>query len=173
MLSITARITLLWAGLFVAGLVLFGLIAGLALVHLAQSSLDTQLISQARVTVNAIDERSGLPEIDSLSSRLGGFAIILVSPKGTRVVFGQPPARRVLAEVSLVPEETVATTVSDPAYRVASLHVPGFASERIAAIAYEEPVTETLNQLRGSFFVALIPILLVSVISGFALARRL
>lgn len=157
-MTITRRITLLWSALFALGLCAFALAAASIAEREGREALDADLAARAQEALNAVRQ---------------GHSVSAVGDSGVAVLRGQ---RIVMASGIPLPHDVVTMPTGSLAhgatvgrYRVVEL---ADAQNRAVAFASDAMLVGEAERIRGGFLLASVPVLGLSALAGWLLARR-
>jgi signal transduction histidine kinase len=157
-LTITRRITVLWTALFACGLLAYGLAASQIVEREGREALDVDLATRAQEALNAAAHNQP-------PSVIGDAGVVVL--RGTRTIaasgFSAPPG------LVALPVGMLTHGASVNGYRAVEL---ADARERAIAFASEATLAGEAQRIREGFLIASIPVLALSALAGFLLARR-
>jgi signal transduction histidine kinase len=157
-LTITRRITLLWSALFALGLCAFALAASSIAEREGREALDADLAARAQEAINAVRQGRSV-------SAAGDSGVIVL--RGQRIVMasGVPPPR----EIVTMPTGSLADGATVGRYRAVEVTD---AQNRAVAFASDAMLVGEAERIRGGFLLASVPVLALSALAGWLLARR-
>lgn len=157
-LSVTQRITLLWTVLFAVGLCAFALAAAGFVVREGGEALDADLATRAQEALNAVGRGQGV-------SAIGDTGVVVL--RGTRPVkaWGVPPPPNLTG----IPSEVLSHGATVQGYRAVGLANGGY---RAIAYASNTALLVEAQQIRTGFLFASLPVVALSALAGWLLARH-
>jgi signal transduction histidine kinase len=157
-LTITRRITLLWSALFALGLCAFAFAASAIVEGEGRETLDADLTIRAQQALDAV-------RLGQTVSVIGDAGVAVLHGRQTVMAAGAALPRDILG----VPAPELAHGATVHGYRAIEL-----ASAPLRAIAFssDAALTEEAGRIRAGFLVASVPVLALSALGGWLLARR-
>lgn len=158
-LSITQRVTLLWTVLFAVGLCAFALAAAAFVQREGGEALDADLATRAQEALNAIGRGQSV-------SVVGDAGVVVTQGTQTVKRSGIAPPRG----VTTLPAEALSHGTTVNGYRVV-----GLANGPYRAVAYASDIAliAEAQRIRTGFVIAALPVVALSALAGWLLARRL
>jgi signal transduction histidine kinase len=157
-LSITRRITLLWTVLFAVGLSAFALAAASFVQREGGEALDADLATRAQEALSAVGRGQSV-------SVIGDAGVVIMRGAQTVKAWGVAPP----PNVTSMPSDVLSHGASVHGYRAV-----GLANGEYRAIAYASNTALLVEaqRIRTGFLVASLPVVALSALAGWLLARR-
>jgi signal transduction histidine kinase len=157
-LSITQRVTLLWTVLFALGLCAFALAAAAFVQREGGEALDADLAIRAQEALNAVGHGQSV-------SVVGDAGVVVM--RGTQLVqrsgIAPPPG------VTTLPANALSHGTAIHGYRAVGLAAAGY---RAIAYASDTALIAEAQRIRTGFVIAALPVVVLSALAGWLLARR-
>jgi signal transduction histidine kinase len=157
-LSITQRVTLLWTVLFAVGLCAFALAAAAFVQREGGEALNADLATRAQEALNAVGRGESV-------SVVGDAGVVVTRGAQTvkRSGIAPPPG------VTTLPSEALSHGATVNGYRVV-----GLANGQYRAVAYasDTALIAEAQRIRNGFVIAALPVVALSALAGWLLARR-
>jgi signal transduction histidine kinase len=156
----------------VVALLIFATVAGVLLTRGAENALNERVLAQVTLAASALDGQTGRLDHDFPKLPIAGSAVA-VYRRGTlvQVIGDRPPADILRAGATVAAGSAVVLSGSRP-YRIAVDEKTDAPGVRVAAFASDLPIREEADRLRRSFTMLGVPLVVLSIIAAWFLARR-